>query len=170
MAKLDWLENNDYGERQTRKEYLLAALFLWGLALVILLVPVRSSAQNIYYINAAEDTPTITGHVVQLEPTMQRRKGLTGVKGGSYRAKIDIEYNGTPYYVTNVGFNFTRAMYEQALDSGEVPVYLNPQRPEKSVLSKGVPFMQYFLPGVFAALGIFLLGAGVYYLKRSRSS
>lgn len=101
MAKLDWLENNDYGERQTRKEYLLAALFLWGLALVILLVPVRSSAQNIYYINAAEDTPSITGHVVQLEPTMQRRKGLTGVKGGSYRAKIDIEYNGTPYYVTN---------------------------------------------------------------------
>lgn len=167
MAKLDWLENNDYGERQTRKEYRLFALFLWSIALVILLVPVRGSALNLYYINAAEETPSITGHVVQLEPAMSRR-GLTGAKGGRYHAKVDIEYNGRPYYVTNEGFNFTRGMYERAIDSGEVPVYLNPQHPEKSVLSKGVPFMQYFLPGVFAALALFLIGTGVYFMKKSR--
>lgn len=168
MAKLDWLENNDYGERQLKKEYLGVALLLWGIALIILLIPVRGSALNIYYINAAEDTPSITGQVLMLEPRLSR-KGFTGGKGGRYDVKVDIEYNERPYYVTNEGFNFTRSMYERAIDSGKVPVYLNPQHPEKSVLSKGVPAMQYFCTGAFAALALFLLGAGWHYLRRSRS-
>lgn len=160
MPKLDWLDNNDYLERETGRQYGWLAWFLWGIALVILLIPVRATAINQYYINSAEDTPSIVGHVIHLQPAHARR-GISGGKGGHYDVKIDIEYKGESYYVTNTGFNFTHAMYKRALADGTVPVYLNPEHPEKSVLSKGVPFLQYFCTGLFAAaaLALFVIGA-----------
>ncbi len=167
MAKLNWLDNNNYLEREIGRQYVWAAWLLWGIALLILLVPVRGSALNQYYINAAEDTPSITGHVVYLNPSF-RGKGIRGGKGGRYDAKVDIEYQGETYYVTTVGFNFTHDMYEEATETGRVPVYLNPEHPEKSVLSKGVPFLQYFATGMFALLALFLIGAGCYFMRRSK--
>ncbi len=163
MAKLDWLENNQYAEREANRQKGWFAWFLWAIALVILLIPVRGSALNLYYIHAAEDTPSITGRVIYLNPSPHR--GISGGKGGHYDAKVDIEFLGEAYYVTNTGFNFTHGMYERACDSGTVPVYLNRDNPSKSVLSKGVPFMQYFCTGIFALLGLFLIGAGAYFMK-----
>lgn len=165
MAKLNWLENNHYLEQETGRQYGWAAWMLWGIALIILLVPVRGSVMAQYYINTAEDSPSIIGHVVQLTPS-HRGKGLRGGKGGRYDARVEIEYKGETYNVTSVGFNFTHAMYEEAIESGKVPVYLNPERPEKSVLSKGVPFLQYFATGIFTALALFLIGAGCYFMNR----
>ena len=164
MAKLDWLENNNYLKQEIRRQYTWAAWFVWGIALILLLIPVRGSASNIYYISTAEDTPSITGHVLHLEPEIGRK--MRGGKGRSYSAKVDIEYNDRAYYVTNAGFNFTDAMYRQAIATGRVPVYLHPTHPEKSVLSKGGPFLQYFALSLFSALALFLIATGFYLLKR----
>ena len=70
--------------------------------------------------------------------------------------------------MTEAGFRFTDGMYEQAMESGTVPVYLNPDEPEKSVLSKGIPPRNYILPSLFALIALALICAGVYCLKRSR--
>ncbi len=164
MAKLDWLENNNYLKQEIRRQYTWAAWFVWGIALILLLIPVRGSACNIYYISTAEDTPSLTGHVLHLEPGVRQK--IRGGKGRHYEAKVDIEYNGRAYYVTNAGFNFTDAMYRQAIASGRVPVYLHPTHPEKSVLSKGVPFLQYFALTLFSALALFLIATGFYLIKK----
>ena len=165
MAKLDWLNNNSYAEQIRAREKGWCAWLCWGIALVLLLIPVRGSATTLYYINAAEESPSITGQVLILEPT-GRRKNISGGKGGRYHAKVDIEYKGQNYYVTTVGFNFTKAMYRQALETGRVPVYLNPEKPEKSVLSKGVPFLQYFACGLFAGIALLLIAIGCYLKKK----
>lgn len=165
MAKLDWLEKNDYLENEIRREYAWAAWLLWGIALLLLLIPVRGSALHQYYIITAEDTPSLTGHVVRLEPA-GRRRGIRGGKGGNYTAEVEIEYRGESYRVTNVGFNFTHAMYEKALDTGRVPVYLNRAYPEESVLSKGVPFLQFFATGLFAVISLVLIVGGILLMRR----
>ena len=168
MAKLDWLNENNYLEEEIGREYRWCAWLLWGIALVILLIPVRGSALNLYYIQTADNSPAIIGHVIRLQPSSHR--GIHGGKGGHYEAKIDIEYRGKAYYVTNVGFNFTQSMYEEACKTGLVPVYLNRERPEKSVLSKGVPFVQYFSLALFSAVAMGLIIAGTWLMRRIRLS
>lgn len=165
MAKLDWLEKNDYLEQEIGKEYAWAAWLLWGIALLLLLIPVRGSALHQYYVITAEDTPSLTGHIIRLEPSHGGR-GIRGGKGGHYKAEVEIEYRGESYRVTNVGFNFTHAMYEKARATGRVPVYLNRACPEESVLSKGVPFLQYFATGLFAAISLALIVGGILLIRR----
>ena len=57
--------------------------------------------------------------------------------------------------------------FKQAMESGIVPVYLNPEAPEKSVLSKGIPPRNYILPSLFALIALTLICTGSYCLKRS---
>lgn len=162
MSKLHWLDSNDYLEQQGRSEYRRASWLCWGIALVLLLVPVRQSFTRIYYIHAAQDTPTLTGTVLQLErdnSTRQERK---------YHTKVEIAYRGCTHLVTEAGFCFTQRMYEQALESGTVPVYLNPEQPEKSVLSKGITLRNYIAPGLFLCGSLLLFGIGAYTWRRSR--
>ena len=162
MSKQHWLDNNDYLEQQGRSEYRRASWLCWGIALVLLLVPVRQSFTRIYYIHAAQDTPTLTGTILKLERdtgTRQERK---------YHAKVEMTYRGRTYLITEAGFCFTQNMYEQALESGTVPVYLNPEQPEKSVLSKGITLRNYIAPGLFLCGSLLLFGVGVYTWRRSR--
>lgn len=168
MAKLDWLNENNYLEEEIGREYRWCAWLLWSIALVILLIPVRGSALNLYYIQTADNSPAIIGHVIRLQPSSHR--GIHGGKGGHYEAKIDIEYRGKAYYVTNVGFNFTQSMYEEACKTGLVPVYLNRERPEKSVLSKGIPFAQYACLALFTVVAIGLIIVGMRLMHRSRAA
>lgn len=161
MSNLSWLENNNYSENKRKREFSIAAWFCWILALLLLLIPVRSSFLRIYHINAAQDTPTLIGHVLRLERKPSRQQQL-------YEARVEITYRGEAYTVTDAGFRFTDGMYEQALERGSVPVYLNPDTPEKSVLSKGIPPRNYLLPSLFALIALALICTGVYCLKRSR--
>lgn len=161
MSNLSWLENNNYLEKRKKREFSVAAWVCWGIALILLLIPVRSSFLRIYHINAAQDTPTLIGHVLRLERKPSRQQQL-------YEARVEITYRGEVYTVTEAGFRFSDGMYEQAMESGTVPVYLNPDEPEKSVLSKGIPPRNYILPSLFALIALALICSGVYCLKRSR--
>lgn len=161
MSNLSWLKNNDYLEKKQKREFSIAAWVCWGIALILLLIPVRSSFLRIYHINATQDTPTLSGHVLRLERKPSRQQQL-------YEARVEITYRGKEYTVTEAGFYFTDVMYEQAMESGTVPVYLNPEAPEKSVLSKGIPPRNYILPSLFALIALTLICTGSYCLKRSR--
>ena len=161
MSKLNWLDNNQYLENARKREFRMAAWVCWILALLLLLIPVRSNFCRISDINATQDTPTLRGHVLRLERKPSRQQQL-------YKARVEITYRGKEYTVTEAGFYFTDVMYEQAMDSGTVPVYLNPEAPEKSVLSKGIPPRNYILPSLFALIALTLLCTGSYCLKRSR--
>lgn len=161
MSNLSWLKNNDYLEKKQKREFSIAAWVCWGIALILLLIPVRSSFLRIYHINAAQDTPTLSGQVLLLERKPSRQELL-------YETRIEITYKGKAYTVTEAGFRFTDGMYEQAMESGTVPVYLNPKAPEKSVLSKGIPPRNYILPSLFALIALTLICTGSYCLKRSR--
>ena len=48
MSKLDWLNNNNYQEAHIKNELSWAAWTCWILALIILLISVRSSAVRIH--------------------------------------------------------------------------------------------------------------------------
>ena len=161
MSKLNWLDNNQYLESARKREFRMAAWVCWILSLLLLLIPVRSSFLRIYHINAAQDTPRLIGHVLRLERKPSRQQRL-------YEARVEITYRGEVYTVTEAGFRFTDGMYEQAMESGSIPVYLNPADPEKSVLSKGIPPRNYFLPSLFALIALALTCTGVYCLNRSR--
>ncbi len=161
MSNLSWLENNNYLEKKQKQEFSIAAWVCWGIALILLLIPVRSSFLRIYHINAAQDTPTLIGHVLQLERKPSRQQQL-------YEARVEITYQGEVYTVTEAGFRFTDDMYERAMKSGTVPVYLNPDAPEKSVLSKGITPRNYILPALFSLIALALICSGAYCLKRSR--
>lgn len=162
MAKTNWLDNNNYAENERKREFGMAAWGCWMLALLLLLIPVRSSFLRIHTINAAQDSPTLDGDVVLLKRDLAHRQSL------AYDTRVEIHYKGHDYTITEEGFCFTPSMYEQALESGKVPVYLNPDAPEKSVLSKGIPPRNYLLPSLFALIALALIGSGVYCLKRSR--
>ena len=108
-----------------------------------------------------------------------RRKTQTPVYAGNMKRKAQMRilrtlyqiyftYRGKEYTVTEAGFYFTDVMYEQAMESGTVPVYLNPEAPEKSVLSKGIPPRNYILLSLFALIALTLICTGSYCLKRSR--
>ena len=161
MSKLNWLDNNQYLESARKREFRMAAWVCWILALLLLLIPVRSSFLRIYHINAAQDTPRLIGHVLRLERKPSRQQQL-------YEARVEITYRGEVHTVTEAGFRFTDGMYEQAMESGTVPVYLNPAAPEKSVLSKGIPPRNYIQPSLFALIALALTCTGVYCLNRSR--
>ena len=161
MSKLNWLDNNQYLESARKREFRMAAWVCWILALLLLLIPVRSSFLRIYHINAAQDTPRLIGHVLRLERKPSRQQRL-------YEARVEITYRGEVYTVTEAGFRFTDGMYEQAMESGTVPVYLNPADPGKSVLSKGIPPRNYIQPSLFALIALALTCTGVYCLNRSR--
>lgn len=161
MSKLNWLDNNQYLENARKREFRMAAWVCWILALILLLIPVRSNFCRISDINATQDTPTLSGHVLRLERKPSRQQQL-------YEARVEITYRGKEYTVTEAGFYFTDVMYEQAMESGTVPVYLNPEAPEKSVLSKGIPPRNYILPSLFALIALALTCTGVYCLNRSR--
>ena len=160
MSKLNWLDNNQYLENARKREFRMAAWVCWILALILLLIPVRSNFCRISDINATQDTPTLSGHVLRLERKPSRQQQL-------YEARVEITYRGKEYTVTEAGFYFTDVMYEQAMESGTVPVYLNPEAPEKSVLSKGIPPRNYILPSLFALIALTLICTGSYFLKRS---
>lgn len=161
MSKLSWLENNNYLENRQKREFSIAAWVCWGVALILLLIPVRSSFLRICNINAAQDTPTLSGHVLLLERKPSRQQRV-------YDARVEIDYKGQVYTVTEAGFRFTDGMYEQAVESGTVPVYLNPQAPEKSVLSKGIPPREWILPGLFSLVSLVLFGTGIHFMIKSR--
>lgn len=162
MSNLSWLENNNYLKNRQKREFAIAAWVCWILALLLLLIPVRSSFLRIHTINAAQDSPTLKGDVILLKRDPAHRQNPV------YDTRVAIHYKGHDYTITEEGFCFTPAMYERTLESGIVPVYLNPDSPEKSVLSKGVPARNYILPSLFALIALALIGSGAYCLKRSR--
>ncbi len=161
MSKLSWLENNHYLENRQKREFSIAAWVCWGAALILLLIPVRSSFLRICNINAAQDTSALSGHVLRLERIPLSQQPL-------YEARVEITYRGEDYTVTEAGFRFTDDMYERAVESGTVPVYLNPQAPEKSVLSKGIPPREWILPGLFSLISLILISAGIHFIIKSR--
>ena len=103
MSNLSWLENNDYLEKKQKREFSIAAWVCWGIALILLLIPVRSSFLRIYHINAAQDTPTLSGQVLLLERKPSRQELL-------YETRVEITYKGEDYTVTEAGFRFTDGM------------------------------------------------------------
>lgn len=161
MSNLDWLENNHYLESRQKREFSIAAWVCWGVALILLFIPVRSSLLRICNINAAQDTPALSGHVLLLERKPSRQQRV-------YDARVEIDYKGQVYTVTEAGFRFTDGMYEQAMESGIVPVYLNPKTPEKSVLSKGIPTREWIPPGLFSLFSLVLIIAGIHFMIKSR--
>lgn len=161
MSKQNWLDNTDYLEQHVRSECRWASWFCWGIALVLLLIPVRQSFTKIYYIHAAQDSPTMTGSVLLLEQDTSSRQERR------YHAMVELTYQGKSYLITEAGFYFTPSMCEQAQESGSVPVYLNPEHPEKSVLSKGVTLRNYIAPSLFFCGALILIGLGVYTWRRS---
>lgn len=162
MPKLDWLDNNKYLGNQIKKEYSYAAWACWVLALIILLIPVRGSAVRIHRICAAQDAPTLTGEVLRLE------RDTTSKQQRAYDARVSICYRGNDYTVTEEGFFFTESMYEQAKETGTVEVYLNPDAPEKSVLSKGIPLREWIGPTLFALFALILIITGIRLMIRSK--
>lgn len=162
MSNLSWLENNDYLEKKQKREFSIAAWVCWGIALILLLIPVRSSFLRIYHINAAQDSPTLTGEVLRLE------RDTTSKQQRAYDARVSICYRGNDYTVTEEGFFFTESMYEQAKETGTVEVYLNPDAPEKSVLSKGIPLREWIGPTLFALFALILIITGIRLMIRSK--
>lgn len=162
MNKHNRLGNNNYAKNERKRQFRMAAWLCWMLALMLLLIPVRSSFLRIHTIHAAQDSPHLDGDVILLKRDLAHRQSL------AYDTREEIHYKGRDYTITEEGFCFTPSMYEQALESGIVPVYLNPAAPEKSVLSKGVPPRNYILPSLFTLIALALICSGVYCLKRSR--
>ena len=59
-------------------------------------------------------------------------------------------------------------MYDNAMETGMVEVYLNPDAPEKSVLSKGIPLREWIAPSLFALISLILIIAGFRFIMRSK--
>lgn len=162
MSKHNRLDYNNYLETERKSEFGMAAWVCWILALLLLLIPVRSSFLRIHTINAAQDSPALNGDVILLKRDPAHRQSPV------YDTRVEIHYKGHDYTITEEGFCFTPGMYERAMESGAVPVYLNPDAPEKSVLSKGIPAREWILPSLFTLISLCLIGGGVYCRRRSR--
>ncbi len=162
MSKLDWLNNNNYQEAHIKNELSWAAWTCWILALIILLIPVRSSAVRIHNICLAQDSPTLSGEVLRLE------RETVGTQPRAYDTQVSIYYQGSDYTITEEGFFFTESMYDNAMETGMVEVYLNPDAPEKSVLSKGIPLREWIAPSLFALISLILIIAGFRFMMRSK--
>lgn len=149
MAKMDWLENNAYTKHQNRSANLTGALafllfaLLWGW-------PVFHIWQDTCNILQADANTTVEGYVEQIT-----RK----------RIEVHIEYNGKDYTVRNKGHYFTWAMHDAARKNRRVTVYINPDNPEKSVMSLGISPATWTGITVFTLAELGFLGASLYFFR-----
>ena len=78
--------------------------------------------------------------------------------------KVAIDYQGETYTVTSRGQYFTRQMFEKAIETRRVTVYVNPDNPEKSVMSLGVSPSSWVMLAFLSAVSAGFMGTAVYQL------
>ena len=149
---MEWLDNNAYTRQQDRSgariRFGVFAFFAlaWGAFAFI-------TGQGIYHSLQADSGIQVEGYVESYR---------NGYK--DKHLEVAIDYQGETYTVTSRGQYFTRQMFEKAIETRRVTVFVNPENPEKSVMSLGVPPSSWVMLAFLSAVSAGFMGAAVYQL------
>lgn len=149
---MEWLDNNAYTRQQdrsgVRSRFGVFAFFAlaWGAFAFI-------TGRGIYHSLQADSGIQVEGYVESYR---------NGYK--DKHLEVAIDYQGETYTVTGRGQYFTRQMFEKAIETRRVTVFVNPENPEKSVMSLGVPPSSWVMLAFLSAVSAGFMGAAVYQL------
>jgi hypothetical protein len=136
---MEWLENNAYS-RQLNRSGMRARCGVYILFALVLGWFATMQIRDNYCILQSDSGIQVEGYVESYRSGYKRRS-----------LEVAIEYQGNMYTVTRWGQNFTWQMFEEAIATRRVTVYVNPGNPEKSVLSLGVQPSSWVVPLILAA-------------------
>ena len=139
---MEWLENNAYSRQQNRSAMRIRCAVFAFIALVLGWLATHQFRDN-YCILQADSGIQVEGYVERY------REGYKKA-----RLEVAIEYQGNTYTVTRRGQHFTRQMFENAIATRRVTVYVNPGAPEKSVMSLGVEPASWVVPTILAVASL----------------
>ena len=149
---MEWLDNNAYTRQQDRSGMRIRCGVYAFFALVLGWLAMHMLRDN-YYILQADSGIQVEGYVEKY------RKGYKGA-----RLEVAIEYQGELYTIIRRGQRFTRQMFDDAIQTRRVTVYVNPADPEKSVMSLGVTPSSWVMLAFLSAVSAGFMGAAVYQL------
>ena len=135
---MEWLENNAYS-RQLNRSGMRARCGVYAFFALVLGWFATMQIRDNYCILQSDSGIQVEGYVESYRSGYKRRS-----------LEVAIEYQGNMYTVTRRGQNFTRQMFEEAIATRRVTVYVNPGNPEKSVLSLGVQPSSWVVPLILA--------------------
>ena len=135
---MEWLENNAYSRQLNRSGMRVRCGVYIFFALVLGWFATMQIRDN-YCILQSDSGIQVEGYVESYRSGYKRRS-----------LEVAIEYQGNMYTVTRRGQNFTWQMFEEAIATRRVTVYVNPGNPEKSVLSLGVQSSSWVVPLILA--------------------
>lgn len=139
---MEWLDNNAYTRQQGRRGMRIRCGVYAFFALVLGWLAMHMLRDN-YYILQADSGIQVEGYVEKY------RKGYKGA-----RLEVAIEYQGELYTIIRRGQRFTRQMFDDAIKTRRVTVYVNPADPEKSVMSLGVYPSSWVVPSIMAVVSL----------------
>ena len=139
---MEWLENNAYS-RQLNRSGMRARCGVYAFfALVLGWLAMQQLRDNCYILQADSG--------IQVEGYVERHRD--GYK--KRRLEVAMEYQGKTYTIVRTGQRFTSQMFDEAIETRRVTVYVNPANPEKSVMSLGVDPVSWMVPSIVAAVSM----------------
>ncbi len=135
---MEWLENNAYSRQLNRSGMRVRCGVYAFFALVLGWLAMQQLRDN-YYILQADSGIQVEGYVERHRPGYKKR-----------RLEVAMEYQGKTYTIVRMGQRFTSRMFDEAIETRRVTVYVNPANPEKSVLSLGVQPSSWVVPLILA--------------------
>ena len=139
---MEWLENNAYS-RQLKRSGMRTRCGVYAFFALVLGWIVTMFLRDNYCILQSDSGIQVEGYVESY------RKGYK-----ENRLEVAIEYQGYTYTVTRKGQNFTSQMFDEAIATRRVTVYVNPENPEKSVMSPGVQPSSWVVVSVLSAASL----------------
>lgn len=159
MFGVEWLKRVLTTKPRERTRYVTESWLRVVLVLYWSVVTVVNS-QSVYYALQTHPDVWVVGSVEKFRSAHLLRDSV----GREKDAVIEVEfvYKGKTYRVNEKGYNFNRSIYVQARDTGWVRVYVVPEKPERSMMSTGVPqrYWTYFV--IMWLLEVLLIGYAVH--------
>ncbi len=136
---MEWLENNAYSRQQDRSGIRIRCGVYAFFALVLGWLAMHQLREN-YYILQADSGIQVEGYVEKYRRSYRKS-----------RLEVAMEYQGEMHTIVRRGQRFTNQMFDDAIATRRVTVYVNPENPEKSVMSLGVDPASWVVPAILAA-------------------
>ena len=148
---MEWLENNAYSRQLSRSGMRVRCGVYAFFALVLGWLAMQQLRDNCYILQADSG--------IQVEGYVERHRD--GYK--KRRLEVAMEYQGKTYTIVRTGQRFTSRMFDEAIETRRVTVYVNPENPAESVLSLGVPPETWIVYSLVGVVELVLLGCSGYF-------
>lgn len=139
---MEWLENNVYS-RQLNRSGMRARCGVYAFFALVLGWFATMQLRDNYCVLQSDSGIQVEGYVESYRSGYKRRS-----------LEVAMEYQGKTYTIVRTGQRFTSRMFDEAIETRRVTVYVNPANPEKSVMSLGVDPVSWMVPSIVVAVSM----------------